>query len=227
VLVIAGLFMLLLGTGALVATGFAAAERLLLGPGCIAAGVLVLVGARLSSRMARAHPQLTVETDSFVLEHAGLLSRPLVVRRDDVAEISVGDFAAHGGRPAGQPAEAAPRGGRPGRPFSASSELLPDISFPIGSSGRRPNVLVVMRRGFALNGIPRRGLSAVAFLVDRSGAYSGPPRGGVINGLLFATPDSDEVRRAFAPWEVLVDEPSEAALERFSPAEAQRRFKRP
>jgi hypothetical protein len=219
VLVLVGFFFLLLGIGVLATRGgFGAADRLVLGAGGSVAGVLILLGARASLRMARAHPLLRVETEAFILEHPGLLRLPLVVPRSEVAEICAGDFLHRKDSPG--------EGGGANLHPSPSSEILPNFSGPLRFSARPPNVLVVLRDRLDLDGLPRRGLWAVAFFSDRFGSYEGPPRGGVVHGLVFAALRSDEVTRAFGPWGVLVDTPSDAALAWVSPEQMRQRFRK-
>jgi hypothetical protein len=209
VLALVGFFFLLLGIGVLVTrAGFGVADRLVLGAGGSVAGVLILLGASASLRMARAHPLLRIETDAFILEHPGLLRLPLVVPRSEVAEICAGE----GARTNPQP--------------SPSSEILPNFSSPLRFSARPPNVLVVLRDRLDLDGLPRRGLWAVAFFSDRFGSYEGPPRGGVVHGLVFAAFRIDEVTRAFGRWGVLVNTPSDAALAWVSPEQMRQRFRK-
>ncbi|MGH2628521.1 MAG: hypothetical protein ACRDHY_17940 [Anaerolineales bacterium] len=214
-LALVGLFFLLLAVGVLVGTGFAAADRLVLGAGGSLAAVLLVIGALASLRMARSHPRLRVESDAFTLEHPGLLRLPLVVPRNEVTEICTGDPLAREGKREGEGRSGGGRGSTP--PIFPSSGILPNFSRPLRSSGRPPDVLVVLRDRLDLDGLPRRGLWAVAFFADRFGSYEGPARGGVIRGLVFDAERLDEVARLFAPWGVMVGEPSEAARARLAP----------
>lgn len=215
---------LVFGIGIFFAAGFGTGERLVLGPIMTAVGFLALLGVRLCLRMVRVRPRLTVQADAFTVEHTGLFRAPLVVPRDAVAEICIAEFQAHGGRP--QRGQRLPSKPPAGTEIVASSELLPDLSFPLGSSLVNPNVLVVMHDHLRLGALPRRGMFGAILLVDRSGNYTGPPRGGVVNGFLFGAFDTEQVRRAFAPWGVLVDEPSDWARQRFSVGHHRDRFKR-
>ena len=206
-----GAFTAVIGVGVLVADGFGVAERLVLGVGGSVAGFVLAIGAYLSFGVARAVPELRVAPDGFVLSHPGLLGAPLVVARNDVQEVFVAPpSAVSAANAAVQP----------------HSWLLPDFSTPIGSSSRQWNLLIVFRQEFALADLPRRGIVAVAFIADRFSSYSGPPRGGLINGFLAEAEDPSEARRAFGPWGVLVDQPSDGALVRIGPEEARRRLKR-
>jgi hypothetical protein len=207
-----GLFSLGIGIGILFADGYGVGERLVLGVGGWLAGMLLLIGAYLGLRVARAVPELRVTSEGLTLHHGGLFRRPLDVSRGEVEEVVVHD--ALGMRPSGFD-------------VLASSQILPDISTPIPTEARHWNLLIVFRHGFSLGDAPRRGLGAVAFVADRSGAYSGPPRGGVINGLLCEAEDPSEAQRAFDTWGgVLVDQPSERTIARIGAEEARRRMNR-
>ena len=109
-------------------------------------------------------------------------------------------------------------------PVQPSSEILPDFSTPIGSPNRNWNLLIVFRRERALQDLLRRGLAAVAFVADRFSSYSGPSRRSVINGLVCEAEDAAGIRRAFGPWDLLVDQPSDRSLTRTGPDEARRRI---
>lgn len=166
--------LLVFGVGATYADGFSAMGRVVIAPLATGFGVLTLFGTRLCFRLTRARPRLFVEADSFTLEHPGLLRRPLVVQRADVAEVCIREFPSHGGHPARRrcPQQAPVDEDA----IVASSEILPDFSNPLVSLTHHPNVLVVMRGDLRLGSTPPRGISTVVHLT-RTGDHDGPPPG--------------------------------------------------
>lgn len=205
---IPGLFMAGLAVGTLLSDDFGLAERIF-GVGVLILGGLLLEGARRGWGVVQASARLSIASDGFTVEHAGLLRRPLSVPRTAVEEVAVDGLA----DPSSQ------------RPLvAASTEILPDFSIPIDWHTRQSNVLIVFRSGFALGDTPRRGLGAVAFAADRFSSYSGPVRNAVINGMLCEAVDAAKAAQVFADWGVLVKEPSSSALARVGVAEARRRF---
>jgi hypothetical protein len=207
------------------------AERLGLGALCGVVGAWALLFGIRALRLGRARPRVLVKMDELVIEHAGLLQKPVVIPRSEVESVCIGDFI--------KPRRARPRAagkGPVGRvlaysrwldsgdqfPQFTASAVLPDLSFPLyyPLAGPFSNVLIVLRRPFALGRIPRRGLG---ILTDEGSVYRGPTRGARIRGLLAAAMDVDEARRAFVSWGVTQEAPTEEMVAWVSPSRTRRR----
>lgn len=164
-----------------------------LGVALAALGVFCLAGTRLALRAARARPRLLVDQDALTIDHPGLLRLPLVVSRGEVREVWIGSGPAPRRNPESPEASrwrrirayCRPVHDGTGYPPLGSSRVLPDFCEPLGPAVDLPNVLVVLRDRYDLDGLPRRGLRAFTFLGDESGGYDGPVRGAQAHGFLF------------------------------------------
>lgn len=186
-----------------------------------------LVGGRLALRLTRARPRLVVSAEELVVEHPGLLRAPLVIRRSDVEAVCLGTFVGY----RHPPDRGAGSRWRRLRAYSRwldsgdtaltveASANLPDFSNVMG--GHHPDVLVVLRRPYDLASLPRRGLGI--FLATETGPFEVPERGAKIRGLLATASDLDQARRAFSPWGVVRDTPTEEMLAWVSPSRGRQR----
>ena len=201
-------------------------DRLAIGSFCAVIAVGGFVFSRRALRLGRARPRFLVGTDALVVEHPGLLHRPLVIPRRDVESVCLGQFIG--------PRRPRPSSGGVGLfrrlraysrwldsggqfPSVSASEVLPDLSYPLyyPLGGPMADVLVVLRRPFDLGTIPRRGLGILA---AEGSAYFGPTRGARIRGMLGRAVHIDDARQAFSPWGVVVERPTEEMLAWISPA---------
>lgn len=219
-----GALMLFFGIGVMVAE-FRSFGWIALGVLLVSTAAWGLVYGRLALRLGRACPQLLLTPQSLVVVHPGLLRQPLVIKRSDVEAVCLGNFVEYRQPP---PDAAGASLWRRLRSYShwldsggtaltvMASTSLPDFSTPIGVG--RQDVLVVFRRPYDLSTIPRRGLG---ILPDESATFHGPVRGARIRGVLGRAVNLDHARRAFSPWGVVLERPTEEMLAWISPSRRQ------
>lgn len=201
-------------------------ERLGLSALCLAVAIPSWLFGLRALRLGRARPCLVVKPDALVIHHPGLLREAVSIPKTDVETVCVGDFVKRRRSPPDSEGNGPFRrlrtysrwldsGGQ--FPQFTASTVLPDLSFPLyyPMAGPFSNVLIVLRRPFDLGRAPRRGL---AVLADEGSVYRGPTRGARIRGLLAAAMDIDEARRAFSPWRMTQEAPTEEMIAWVSPA---------
>lgn len=207
--------MFLLAVGALLDEGGSPAS-LIFGVVLVAIAAWGLAGGLVAWRLARARPRLLVSATNLVVEHQGLLRGPLVIGRNDIEAVCVGNLVKYR-QPPPKTAGASPW--RRLRSYSrwldsggtalavSASEHLPDFSNVMG--GRSPDVLVVLRRPYDLSTTPRRWLGIIA---PEGAPFHVPIRGARIRGILGRAVQPDDARRAFSPWGVVLEHPTEEIL---------------
>ncbi len=195
---------------------------LIFGAVVVAIALWGLAGGRFALRLARARPRLLISATNLVVEHPGLLREPLVMQRNDVEAVCLGNFVKYR-YPPPDATSASPwrrlrtysrwldSGGT--APTVSASEHLPDFSNVMG--GRSPDVLVVLRRPYDLGTVPRRGLGIVA---PEGAPFNAPVRGARIRGILGRAVQPDQARQAFSHWGVVVERPTDEMLAWISPS---------
>ena len=197
-------------------------ERLGLSALCVAVAIPSCLFGLRALRLGRARPCLVVKPDALVIHHPGLLREAVSIPKTEVETVCVGDFVKRRRPPPGSEGNGPFRrlrtysrwldsGGQ--FPQFSASTVLPDLSFPF-YFGPFSNVLIILRRPFDLGRTPRRGLA----VLTGEDVYRGPTRGARIRGLLAAARDIDEARRAFSPWRMTQEAPTEEMIAWVSPA---------